>query len=597
MKKLLIPFTFIMFVLFIVYMMLIKNEFLLFKIQELDIFMLDSFYFKETAEKCGGLLVYMASFLNQFFYIPWLGTILFTSLLLLLCWLIIKTFNLKTSSYTLALVPSLFILLTLTQSGYMIYVSKIDALAYVNLLGSIIAVGGVFLSRYFKNKVFRLIYPLLYVGVFYPVAGFWAVLGSVLLIVKHLRKKRFIPALLTGISIAIIPFLYYYFIYETLYLSDIYTTLLPDYSLKGHEAILWLPYLITMVLLVMLAAKLSFKKVYIPAAVLIVAAVVVVKLSYSDDNFKNEILMQRYAENQEWEKILEISAKQVEEPTRLIVMYTDLALFNNGMAGDKMFNYRNGNKAMNSPRKMQPIQMAGAFFFNQYGMMNYSYKWSMEGMVEYGLNPYVLKHFVVSSIFNGERKLAQKYNNLLSGTLFYRKWAEEHQKFIDSEDAFKNDARFKKRLSLFSYSNLLDGDHGRMEDFIRYFFATIVGGNADITELSVLSNLQLKKIESFWPRLFYWASNTKNIPVHFQEAALLFEHLEHKYNMADAPFSKEIRSNFALFLNYIDKYGNYPQEEAKQIFFNAFGKTYWYYYFFENNSVEDKNNKLTPYSS
>jgi len=557
----------------------------------------DSLYFNQTVEKCGGLLVYAASFLNQFYYIPWLGTAIFLIFLLLLSFLIIKAFKLNPSSYALALIPPVFILLTLTQSGYMIYVSKIDALAYVNLLGSIIAVGAVFLNRYFKKKVLKYLYPALYVIIFYPIAGFWAILGSLLLQVRYLRKKSFFQVSIATISTMVIPYLYYYFIFDTLYLSDIYTTLLPDYGIKGPEGILWLPYLLISLSLLLLALKIKIKKAYISAIMLAVCAVLTLKLSYNDDNFRNEIQMQRLAENDKWNEILKIAAKQTDEPTRLMVMYKDLALFNTGLAGDKMFNYLNGNKEMNSPRKMQPIQMAGAFFFNQYGMMNYSYKWSMEGMVEYGLNPYVLKHFVISSIFNGEKRLAQKYNNILSSTLFHKKWAAEYQKFIDSDQAFKNDVRFKKRLSLSTYTNNLDGDHGRMEDFIRYFFATVQGGNAEITELSIMSNLQLKKIEAFWPRLFYWAGNTSKIPVHFQEAALLFEHLEHKFNMADAPFSQEIRSNFALFLDYIDKYGNYPQEEAKKIFYNSFGKTYWYYYFFENTKVEDKNNKLTPYSS
>jgi hypothetical protein len=71
----------------------------------------------------------------------------------------------------------------------------------------------------------------------------------------------------------------------------------------------------------------------------------------------------------------------------------------------------------------------------------------------------------------------------------------------------------------------------------------------------------------------------KKIPVHFQEAALLYADLT-KMDISGAPFDSNVIAEFKDFLTMVQKYGNYPEGTLKEMFYPQYGKTYWYYYFF-----------------
>jgi len=209
----------------------------------------------------------------------------------------------------------------------------------------------------------------------------------------------------------------------------------------------------------------------------------------------------------------------------------------------------------------------------------------MENMVDYGLSPSVLKPFVLCSLLNKDFALAQKYNDVLLSTLFYRDWAIEHQKYIDHPETINNAPEFKNILPLNTYSDMLNGDFGDMEVFLRNHFTHMGEVPKELSELEALFTLEAKDSGLFWPSLFQWVSlnrDEKSIPVHFQEAALLFERLEHKVDLTHAPFDEAVRVNFNNYMDMIQQYGNYPEESIKQMSYNLYGNTYWHYYFFVN---------------
>ncbi|MDP4278517.1 MAG: DUF6057 family protein, partial [Bacteroidota bacterium] len=272
--------------------------------------------------------------------------------------------------------------------------------------------------------------------------------------------------------------------------------------------------------------------------------------------------------------------KQQDEPTRLIVMHTNLALYKLGLAGDNLFKYRDGNKAMKSPREILPMRLAGTFFYYQYGKPNYCYRWCMEDMVEYGMNASVLRYFVLSCIMNGETNLARKYNRILASTLFYKSWAKKYQYYIDHPDKVATAPEFANIISLTAYDNILDGDDSMLELYLKNSFAYMGGGTPALVEASLLFNLDMKDIPRFWPRFFLYARTHNRIPVHYQEAALLYQHLEQKVSLDNLPLDRNVVTNFNLFLDYVQKYVQYPEDQIRPFFYNQFGDTFWFYYFF-----------------
>jgi hypothetical protein len=597
------------FILFALFMTLGQNQDFLRKLQELDLFLNNYSFFLDSMHQVGGLSTYLSSFLNQFFYYPVLGSILLIVLLLLVSWLTFKTFKLNNWTFSLSFIPSLLLLLSMTELGYMIYYQKVDGFVYNNILGVILALSGLWVYNSIHKQTFKVLFALLYLIIAYPLFGAFTLFGVLLMIlvsVKHyfeIKKwKSLTPFIVLFPSFLLVPIVYYEYIFKQIAFSNIYTVILPNFKLNGTEFLLWLPYLFLAVFFSCLVlwkpkdqqAKPPIVLNIIPALIFISCMVVVYLFSFKDENFNMELSMQTAAENEQWDQILDLARKQKEEPTRLIVLNTNLALYKLGLAGDKMYHFKNGNKKMKSPRFILPVQIAGTMFYYQYGLTNYCNKWCMEGMVEYGLYPDVLKYFVRSSLLNGEIALAKKYNDVLLTTLFYKNWALQQQTFIDHPESIPNAPEYKKILALNAYDDVLDGDYGNMEAFLKNHFSHLREVPRELTELSVLFTLETKNIERFWPRFFRWVrfNMTSKVPVHFQEAALLYENLEHKVDLTGAPFDETVKANFRNYMSMVRQYGNYPEEALKQISYNQFGNTFWHYYFFVKDPLsKDKDDK------
>ena len=103
---------------------------------------------------------------------------------------------------------------------------------------------------------------------------------------------------------------------------------------------------------------------------------------------------------------------------------------------------------------------------------------------------------------------------------------------------------------------------------------------ASHSELSLQCNLLLKNIERFWPRFFLYARTHDNIPVHYQEAALLYSYLENKADISKVKFDEKIIDRFNQLIAMSQKYAHKPDEYNRKIFKPIFGDTFWYYYFF-----------------
>jgi hypothetical protein len=585
------------FVLFVLIFSVGLNAEFLRKLQDLDLFAYSAVFFENTLERIGGLSVYVGSFLTQFFYVPWLGSLIYLSLLLLVTYLTAKAFDLKGRTFPLAFIPSLALLLTLTELGYMIYIQKIHGFAYIGILGVLLALSGLILFKKIRKVWVQVVYVAVFLLIAYPVSGVYGLLGGILMLlyahkkwISSKERRILIPVLAALVFLISIPLLYYWLVFSQTTLSHLYLVNLPLFFCTGAERILWLPYVLMAVFFILASlwnkhpnSKLTVLDKGLPVTLFVTCLIIVAVFSYQDRNFNTELSMVAASEKGEWNDVLKLARKQQGEPTRLIVMNTNLALFKLGIAGDKIYHYKDGAKAMNSSRQLYDINVAGRFFYYQYGKLNYCYRWCMEDMVEYGMNVSVLKYFVKCSLMNGETDIAQKYNDILKSTLFYKSWAKNYQPYIDNQKKVSENPEFAAILPLTGYENLLDGDHFMMENFLRNSFAYMVGGPPAIVELSTLFCLEFKDINLFWPRFFYWAQTHQRIPVHFQEAALLYRHLENKVNLDQLPFDKEVVANFQLFLDYNNRYASYPEESIRSLYYNQFGKTFWFYYFFVKN--------------
>ncbi len=124
-----------------------------------------------------------------------------------------------------------------------------------------------------------------------------------------------------------------------------------------------------------------------------------------------------------------------------------------------------------------------------------------------------------------------------------------------------------------------------MELILLISFAGGQGADLLFQEQTVISALQLRNIELFWPNFFRYAQMTqgKPMPTHFQEAVYLYGHLENKVDISKMPFDEEVKNSYARFMEFNSQCGGMTDAQKAVAFYPQFGHTFYYYYFLVRN--------------
>ena len=109
---------------------------LLWKLQEQNLFLNTSQFFNERMLVPGGLLSWIGTWLTQFFYYPWLGTLLLCVCWLLMMWLVKRAFKVADQWWAVMLVPVALLLLTIVDMGYWLYMLKLQGHFFVSTIGT-----------------------------------------------------------------------------------------------------------------------------------------------------------------------------------------------------------------------------------------------------------------------------------------------------------------------------------------------------------------------------------------------------------------------------------------------------------------------------
>ena len=569
----------------------------LFRVQELSLWLPTKVYFDERMLVPGGLMAYVACFLTQFFYYPVLGSLIYVMLLLLVQWLAIKVFRVSARHGLLALIPSALILCCSMEAGYWIFQIKTQGYFYSMLVGYLFTLSSIRLYQLVKGWLRNLII----IGVAalgYPFFGFYALLALLVVALWTLREgeegKGGIT-LLCVVSIIATPILYYNVYAQTRFV-DMFTVGMPAFEFSKRDMFTWLPYILLYLYpLVMPFVPLGqgkdgiTKKSFFVEVAAVMAFIMALGLFfwYRDPNFRAEIKMNHHMERLEWRKVLEVAKKQTQTPTRLIVLNKNLALLKLGKAGDEMFHYLDGGEAPESPLQIRLMQVGGKMLYYHYARMNFCYRWCLEDAVEYGWKVDYLKYMVRTSLISGELGLAQKYINTLKKTLFYREWAEKYEKMVRNPQLIAKDREMASILPLYQYEDQLDGDNSLVEIYLLNYFAHTYSEFTTplFDEAALMCALTLKDIPTFWNCFFRYANSHKEsrMPTHYQEAALLYGTLEKNVDISKMPFDKTVKLRFQDFMSFAQKHAveNVERDpEAKKLFYERYGNTFWYFYFF-----------------
>ena len=573
---------------------------LLWKLQERNLFLDTSLFFDEQMVVPGGLLSWAGTWLTQFFYYPWLGTLVLCACWLLLVWLVKKAFALTDEWMSLALVPVGLLLLTIVDMGYWIYLLKLPGHAFVGTLGAIAVAALLWAFRALPRRWgLPLVFIVVTAFVGYPLLGIYGIAATLLLGIYIWRFdqpqwQRVTGSVLALAGAALVPLLCYHYVYHETNLANIYYAGLPLYFLQEEYHAYYLPYYGLALFFVLMALKnqgdrslirLQADKIKRPvplilpqALVLGVLVLAVVNYWYKDENFHHELRMQRCIEQSDWQGVVAEAALQKDEPTRAIVMMRNLALSRLGRQGDEMYLYPNGSKRYEAPFDMRLMMVIGPMIYFHYGMTNYSARLSTEMGVEFGWRVGNLKLLAQCALLNKEENRARKFLNLLKHTTFHDDWARE----VRQQEELTTVAR------MMHYHNVLTTDNGSVERFLMNRLAENTNKeDLFFQEQTLLASLWTKDTQQFWYHFRDYLELHPNarIPRHIQEAAYLYGKLEERPQIDQMPIDQMVKMSFDSFMQTAEHYDNMEADVVREGM-KAFSDTYYYDFYLMKNLPE-----------
>ena len=569
-------------------LLMFESDFL-WKLQDQNLFLNTKLFFNEQMVVPGGLLSWMGTYLTQYFYYPWLGTVLLSLCWLLMMWFTKRAFKLSNQWSALTLVPVALLLLTIVDMGYWVYILKLPGHVFVGTLGTTAVAGLLWAFRALPHRCgLRLIFIVITAILGYPFLGIYG-LGATLLMglfIWNLEQplwQKITGSVLALAGAAIVPQLCYHLVYYQTNLANIYYAALPLFFVTEEYHAYYLPYYGLALFFVLMVTGEGLCKhitlgkfqkwIVLGTQVLLVAGLAwgVSHFWYKDENFHHELKMQRCIEQNDWQGVVAEGALQQDEPTRAIVMMRNLALSRLGRQANEMYLYKNGSKRYEAPFDMRLMLCVGPLMYYQYGMLNYCNRLSTEMGVEFGWRVSNLKLLAKCTILNKEDSEARKYLNLLKHTTFYADWAEKAREMEE----------LKTVAHMMHYPNMLTSDGGNIEKFLMNRLAECTyADDPYFLEQTLLASLYTKDMGQFW----YHFQDYSNLhpkdpmPRYFQEAAYLYGKLEGRPYIDQMPFDQSVKQSFESFMQAAERFDDTDVEYAREGL-KAFCHTYYYDYY------------------
>lgn len=589
----------------------------LWKVQEKNLFLNSTLFFKEQLVVPGGLLTWLGTWFTQFLYYPWLGVLMLCAWWLLLMYIIKQTFCISDRWAILMLIPVAILLITNMDQGYWIYILKLRGHFFVTTIGTTAVAALLWAFRVVTTKcvsrstpgrllptgrkkifsLYSLLFTFLTCAIGYPLMGIYGLAATLLMGIwswrlASSRTSAVINSAVAILSVIAVPLFCYRYIYYQVNLSNVLWAELPLFFVTEEYHTYYIPYYLLALFFVIMAVTYRAERnstsrsalfTYLCQALI---AVILVGGVYhfwmKDENFHHELTMQHRIANKDWMGVLEEAATQEDEPTRAIVMMRNIALSRIGKQGDAMFLYKNGSKAYAAPFPMRLMLVAGSLIYYQYGMLNYCNRLCMEMGVEFGFRTEDYQLLVNCALLENDKPLARKYINILKQTTFYSEWAEQAETLLGHPELIAKDAEREPITHMMHYNNTLGGDMGYTESFLmKQLVRSTYTGDPIFQEQALLATLWTKDIREFWYHFNnYVRLHPKGtIPRYYQEAAYLYGKLEDRKEIDNMPFDNGIKDTFERFMGSAANYNNQTVEVCREGLYPFYGETYYYDYY------------------
>lgn len=589
-----------------VYHLIVRNSDMLYMAQSKDFFSFDSTFRADCMHTPGGFISWVSSFLTQFFFHPSLGASIMVVIWVVSIWLSKFTFRVKIAWMAVLAIPAVCLLVSTIDTGYWLYYCKQTGYWFYGTLGYLFTNLLVLFHSCFKKK-FGCIFVTFLIAVTYPFLGWYTLLALLYVAVLSLCHMKTDDSLASKILLPLIPLvligitpLVCYQFYSGVRFEDMWMAGFPFF--ENDNVTSFTP---SIPFIVLAAVPLLFpflpKKVenstgmtwgitLVTTAVLVLSWLWVEKSDFQNYNYHAEMRMYRAAEEQDWDKVLDEMSNIPGDASREMVLFKNIALMNKGEMGTKMFKYNNmGEPPTNGfdTLRVHMVQTAAPLIYYYHGKTNFALRWSIENSVEFGYDYDHLKILARCALVNGEMEMAKRYLNILQSTLYYRDWAERLMPITEKPELIKQFKEFDSVRELRDHmGTVLDGDNGLCEMYLlTYFSQTMNKDSKLLQELTLNYALIQKDIQLFWPRFFLYAQMHQGepMPIHYQEAAILYGNLEpESADISTMPFQEEVKKSYEGFHNMTQSLlqAGLDSDAIGEATKSTYGNTFYWFYFF-----------------
>ena len=495
-------------------------------------------------------------------------------------------------SWMADMLPAIFAFLFISGFDYSLHVFRAQGLLYSQTLGLISAALAILGWIRIKDKRWNLLYPAAVVVVGYPLIGIYALLAALAIVLTALLDRRWGAAALGVLCIALVPLFYTHFVFT--HIDTKYTFLAGSPYMDfvdNHKR--FIPLALAMVSMVILPLfKTGFIKGTASQAVFVLAVVAcIVAFSYRNHNFHLEIAMQQAIERNDWDRALKLASKSG-NPTRIIVMYRNIALFHKGQLCDRMFTFSNESVDIDTPAQISQTEVCAptVFFYN--GLINYSTRWAweMSMMFQRTLDRY--KYQAKVALFTGKENpaLVEKYLDIIGRNMYQRKWVRKYRSYLDNPTLLANDPEYAMFRQLDRFEEVKYMSSAVVENTINNHYLLQENPEGIMLDLALASAMTMKDIDMFWYYYDKLLQSGRRIPTHVGEAAILFAYIGRNQAEIDA-VARDLggpRSSIvSKFINFSSEASAASSGEDKAKFKEKYGDTYWYYIYFVKDITTD----------
>ncbi|MGB2863965.1 MAG: DUF6057 family protein [Sedimentisphaerales bacterium] len=590
-------FTAILLSFYFIYLLLRIDPKLIYPSQE-PVFFFDRYFIYEFFSYPGGVNELASGFLSQFFYYSWTGALLLVLVFASVTfntWLLIRSISAIRPILYLHWIPS--VILLALHSDY-----RFPLVLTLGLLWAMLGIN-IYIRLAPSKSILRLpFYLILQVILYYVTAGQAYLFSLIIILYEVLHYRSIVLPLLYTLFAALLPYIGASILF-IIRVQDAYTKHLTFYNMYRVTWLSWVLYAFFPLVLLLVTVEDRYIKarkmnaanlwdrlacrrsvpIRLIQAVMILSLVTISALYSYNKKEKAFFLIDHYARFEEWEKVLDIAQKGL-PISNVVQCQVNRALYHAGYLCDKMFGMTqlfkgDGLFLHESVRAPYALQHSDLFF--DLGLINESEHWAHEAIASNGDTAWNLQRLVLVNLLKEKRDIAAKYLGMLHKTMWHKKWAEEHQKYLSDDNYFAEHPKFRYLKSVMPESDFLVSPAEPelcLEELLKntknkmafeYFMACCL--------LEGRIGHFVKQLQ----RLNYF--DYPKIPRHFEEAMLIYNQLAGGKDIAlqGKDISEQTTRKFDDFNNIMSKHKKDKTAARREL--AKYRDTYWFYglYYFK----------------